>query len=392
MSRKATLNKLVGLKKEIIDETITTYFKGPNSYTGEDLIELSVHGGSAIIKKTLETLSSIGLRAASPGEFTRRAFENNKLDLAQVEAIADLVNAETEMQRKQAVSNLSGFLFQSTKIIFSDLKKSLANVEAAIDFSDEDLPEKLILDTKEQIRNIILRIEKLLIKTNVGKSIKDGFLVSVIGAPNTGKSSFVNYLSGRNVSIVTNLPGTTRDTIETFIDVGGYPIKLVDTAGIRESENLVEKIGINKAVDLSKESDVNVVFIEKKQDIKRLAINEVPSIFVVSKQDITKSNFQGDGFFNISSITGFGIERILTKLQKLIENKAPKESSFISRERHTNCLSKTVKHLKNSQIIKNIDLFAEDLRLATKEISKLYGGVDIEDILDIVFSDFCIGK
>ena len=240
-SRIATLNKIINKNKETIDETLTTFFKAPKSYTGENLIEISAHGGNAVVKKIFETLNNEGARLALPGEFTRRAFENNKLDLTRVEAIADLVNAETEMQRKQAISNFSGHFFQSTRKIFTDLKKNLANVEAAIDFSDEDLPSLLINQTKEQIQNIITSIEDLLLSSASGTSIKDGFLVTVIGSPNTGKSSFVNYLSGKDVSIVTNIPGTTRDTIETFIDIGGYPIKLVDTAGIRKSNNVVEK-------------------------------------------------------------------------------------------------------------------------------------------------------
>ena len=390
--RIATLNKIKNTNKEIIDETLTTLFKGPNSYTGEDLVEISAHGGNAIIKKISEILNNEGARPALPGEFTRRAFENNKLDLTRVEAIADLVNAETEMQRKQAISNLSGFFFKKNRKIFSDLKKSMANIEAVIDFSDEDLPSLLIKQTKEQTKNIITRIEELIINSSSGISIKDGFLVSVVGGPNTGKSSFVNYLSDKDVAIVTNIPGTTRDTIETFLDIGGYPVKLVDTAGIRKSNDVVEKIGIEKAIEISKESDVNIIFIDKKKDIKKFINKDIDNVCVVSKQDLTLKNFEDDGFFNISSLTGFGINKILIKIQKAIENKAPKEKSFISRERHIICLTKTIFHLKKSQKPKNIDLFAEDLRLATKEMSKLYGGIDIEEILDIVFSDFCIGK
>ena len=345
----ASFNKIMSDDGTIIDQTITTYFKGPKSFTGEDMVEIAIHGGGAVIKKMYKILVSKNMQIAKPGEFTRRAFANNKLDLTQVEAIADIVNSETEMQRKQAISHLSGDFFNSSRALFERLKKILANIEAVID------------------------------------------LITILGKPNTGKSSFINCISKKEVAIVTDEPGTTRDLIESFIDVGGYPIKFIDTAGIREASNLVEKIGIEKAYTASKEADINIVFVENKEDI--LGFKSIGnSIFVRSKQDISKLPFLEDGLYNISSSSFFGIKDLLSIIIDKIQKNTPKESMFISRERHIQCLSETLRYLKESQESKNIDMFAEDIRLSLKNLSSLFGNVDIEDILDIIFSDFCIGK
>jgi len=390
----SSFNELVSLNGSTIDHTITTYFKSPKSYTGEDMVEISTHGSSAVINKIIKTLSDFGeenIRLALPGEFTRRAFENNKLDLTQVEAIADIVNAETEMQRKQAISHLSGHFFNSAKLVFDNLKKVLANIEAIIDFSEEDLPGNLINEIKEQIENSIEEINSMLRNSSTGISIREGFLAAILGKPNTGKSSFINIVSGRDVSIVTSEPGTTRDLIESFVDLGGYPVKFVDTAGIRGSKNVVEKIGIEKALLTSKEADINIVFIEKKDDIVYFKDIKNP-IYVKAKQDLYGGNFEEVDFYNISNKNKFGIKDILLKIQDKIHNKALPERAYISRERHKQCLATTLKHLKESKKEKSTDLFAEDIRLALKNLSSLFGNVDIEDILDIIFSDFCIGK
>ena len=387
----ASFNKIMSDDGTIIDQTITTYFKGPKSFTGEDMVEIAIHGGGAVIKKMYKILVSKNMQIAKPGEFTRRAFANNKLDLTQVEAIADIVNSETEMQRKQAISHLSGDFFNSSRALFERLKKILANIEAVIDFTEEDLPENLMNSIKEQIENGINDIAIMLKNSSSGVSIRDGFLITILGKPNTGKSSFINCISKKEVAIVTDEPGTTRDLIESFIDVGGYPIKFIDTAGIREASNLVEKIGIEKAYTASKEADINIVFVENKEDI--LGFKSIGnSIFVRSKQDISKLPFLEDGLYNISSSSFFGIKDLLSIIIDKIQKNTPKESMFISRERHIQCLSETLRYLKESQESKNIDMFAEDIRLSLKNLSSLFGNVDIEDILDIIFSDFCIGK
>jgi tRNA modification GTPase len=391
-SNIATLNEIRSEKGLTIDQTITTFYKSPKSFTGEDMVEIATHGSNAVIKKIFEIFSkNKKMRLATPGEFTRRAFENNKLDLTQVEAIADLVEAETEMQRRQAISHLSGNFFKSTKKIFDDLKEVLANIEAIIDFTDEDLPPDLIIKIREQIKNTIIKINKILSNSSVGISLREGFVVAILGKANTGKSSFINNISGKDISIVTNQPGTTRDLIESFLDLEGYPVKFIDTAGIRESGNLVEKIGVEKALLLAKEADINLVFIECKKDI--VFFRDIKNtIFVKSKQDVLGGAFKEGRSHNISSKNSFGIKELLSLLKKKIQDRVPLEMGHISRERHAKCLFLTKKYLEDSQKNKNIDLFAEDVRLALKNLSSLFGSVDIEDILDIIFSDFCIGK
>ncbi len=385
-------NKIFDKNNSTIDKTITTYFKGPKSFTGEDVIEINTHGGSAVVRKIIERLlDQKDLRLATPGEFTRRAFENNKLDLTQVEAIADLVNAETESQRKQAISHLSGNFFKKTKKIFEELKTILANIEATIDFSDDDLPQNLITETKEQIENKIKQIKNILDGSSSGISIRNGFLVTILGKPNTGKSSFINLISDKEVAIVTNQPGTTRDLIESFIDVEGLPIRFVDTAGIRKSDDLIEKIGVNKALKTSKEANINLIFIQNKKDMSFFSDINNP-IFVVSKQDLSNKPFEGEGFYNISSKNSFGIKSLLKIIKDKVSLDVAPEDAYISRERHVLCLEETIKHLLETKKTKNIDLYAEDVRLATKSLGSLFGNVDIEDILDIIFSDFCIGK
>ena len=388
----ATFNELLTADGELLDQTITTYFKAPKSFTGEDMVEVAVHGGTAIIKKIFSILKEKkNMRMAEPGEFTRRSFENNKLDLTQVEAISDIVNAETEMQRKQAINHLSGFFFKSTKSMFEKLKKILANIEAVIDFSEEDLPQNLLKDIKEQIKNMTTEINKMLRDSSIGLSIRSGFLITIIGETNTGKSSFINNISDREVSIVTNHPGTTRDLIESFIDIDGYPLKFFDTAGIRDTNDEVEKIGVKKAFLASENSDLNIVFVEKKEDfVNYKKIRN--KIFVRSKQDIHGGKFEENNLYNISSKNNFGIKELLEKIKEKVHEKTPNESIFISRERHIGILKTTLDHLENSKQNKTIDIFAEDIRLSLKNLSLLFGSVDIEEILDIVFSDFCIGK
>jgi len=388
----STLNKLITSTGDVIDQTITTYYKAPKSFTGEDMVEISMHGGNAVINKFIDVFKkNKRTRLAEPGEFTRRSFENNKLELTQVEAIADLVNAETEYQRKQACGLLGGKLTIKTKEIYNELINVLANVEAIIDFADEELPNDLINKTKEQIENIINNIDNILFKSRGGRKIRDGFIVGIIGKTNTGKSSFINNVSNQEIAIVSNIPGTTRDAIESYVDIRGLPVRFYDTAGIRKHNNPVEKIGINKSKEISKESDLNLVFINKPSEIKGFKDVSNP-IFVQSKYDVRKKPIKINNVKNISSKTNYGVNRLLKDVFYNLSENNLTENSYISRERHTSCLRKTKEYLEKSKEKKNYDVFSEDIRLATKEISKIYGKVDIENILDIIFTDFCIGK
>ena len=389
---KTSLNKLVDINGKTIDQTLTTFFKGPKSYTGEDMIELSIHGGKAVLNKLLKTLNeNKKIRYAEAGEFTRRAFENNKLDISQVEAVADLVNAETEQQRKQALNQLEGNDSLKIKKIHKQLETLLANVEATIDFSDEDLPKNLNKKIKEQIENIIKNINRIFFENEKSKKIREGYIVAIIGKTNTGKSSFINNISNKEVSIVTNQPGTTRDTLESYVDIGGYPIKFYDSAGIRRSRNNIEKIGINKTLKLSENSDINLVFIDKITEINKYQkIHN--KIFVQSKFDIRKKPLKNKKINNISSKNSFGIKNLLNKIVKNIEKLNTNFNNSISRERHMSLLIKSKIHLNTAKKAKSYDIIAEEVRLSLGEISKIYGKTDIEHILGIIFNNFCIGK
>ena len=377
---------------EIIDKTITTFFKGPKSYTGEDMIEISMHGGDASINKFFEIFSKKkDVRMAERGEFTKRAFENNKIDLIQAEAIDDLVNAETDLQRKQAHNQLDGNFSNKTKNIFDKLKKILANTEAIIDFADEELPKNLEKEIREQIENIKKEIKKILSGKDIGRKIRNGFVVGIIGKTNVGKSSFINYISDKDLAIVTKTPGTTRDLLEYFLDLKGIPVRFFDTAGIRRSKNPIEKIGIEKSVLVSKNADINLVFIENIKDIAFFKKTS-NAIYVQSKQDISKKIINFKGVSKISSISGKGIDKLLKKIYKKLSKKIVPENTYISRERHHKSLINAYEYINDCKKDSNYDIVSENIRMALKEISKIYGNVDIEDILDIIFNDFCIGK
>ncbi len=389
---RPTLCHLQNLEKKIIDKSVVTLIKEPKSYTGENMVEISLHGGPAIIKKTLETLSGIkNCRPADPGEFTKRAFLNNKLDLIQAEAIEDVINADTEEQRKMALNQLEGAFSKKIYKWSILLKDVLAKIEASIDFADEDLPENLIKECKEQIKNIEEEIKEELSK-EVGEKIRDGFLIAVVGKTNTGKSTFINNIANREVSIVTKIPGTTRDIIEVFVDFNGFAIKFYDTAGLRKSKNIVEKKGIKKTHDIIQKSDINLVFISRKSDV--LKFYEIPNkIYVQSKIDIVKKIklAKKQKIMHISSKKGYGIKHLFAEISKKLIKKNNK-NGLISRERHRNALVLVCENLKKSRRNKNIDMVAEDIRVSVKEMSKITGKTDFEDILDIIFSSFCIGK
>ena len=386
------LNTIKTISGTKVDKTITTLYKKPKSFTGEDMVEISCHGGTAVINKIIKLLNQTkGTRIAEKGEFTRRAFENNKLDLTQVEAISDIVNSETEAQRKQAYNQLEGSLSNKSKEIYDEIKSVLANTEAIIDFSDEDLPLNIYKKIKEQIKNIIKKIDKTLDNYDSGIKVRNGFIVAIIGETNTGKSSFINYISDQDIAIVTDTPGTTRDVLESYLDVYGIPVRFFDTAGIRKSRNKIEKIGINRGLRISEQADINLIFIDKLKDVENFKHTKNP-IFIQSKIDIRKKPIKKSKIINISSLNGRGIKGLLKVIFMRLKKGSRPESIFVSRERHKKCLEKSKQFLLMAQKSRNYDFMSEDIRQSLKEISKIYGKVDIEDILGIIFNDFCIGK
>ena len=389
-TNKAELNYILDEKKTPIDQTLTTYFSSPKSFTGENMVEISCHGGLATINKASKELLKTGMRMAEPGEFTRRALENNKLDLIKVEALADLINANTEKQRELALRNLKGELSNYSFETSNKIKKLLANVEAIIDFADEDLPRDLKKKIIEQKENIIKSIEEVIERSKIAHSIRSGFLVSIIGKPNTGKSSFINHVSGREVSIVTKIPGTTTDLVESLVEIDGYQVRFIDTAGLRKHKNKIEKIGIKKTIETSQKADLNIVFLKNNE--KKIYLKTKNKLFVRSKYDIRKNKNNLSGVINISSKSGYGIKKTLKEtIKKLVPNNTS-ENPIISRERQLTKLKNCLKALKMVNFNKNIDMVAADIRVSLKEIEGVYHNFDVEQLLDIIFNDFCIGK
>ncbi len=381
----ASLNNILD-RKNIVDQSLTTFFKSPKSYTGENMVEISCHGSISVINKITDILLNKKIRLAEPGEFTKRALINDKLSVLEAEAINDLINAETENQRKIAIGNLSGNLDKFVNEVSIKLKKLLADVEAIIDFADEDLPKEIYKGIKEQNKNICKSIENIIVKSTLSRKIYDGFNITLIGKPNTGKSSFINYINNKEVSIVTNIPGTTTDLISSTLDIKGDKYTFVDTAGIRKYRNLIEKIGIERSFESAEKSDLNLVFLENNE--KKNYDNIKSKIFIKSKYDTNKKKFKD--VHNISSISGYGIENLIRIISKKLK-KTPIQGPVFSRERHLVSLEKTLIFLKSINL-EEIDIDAENIRRSIICIDGINQKFDIEKILDIIFSDFCIGK
>nr|MBT6355023.1 tRNA uridine-5-carboxymethylaminomethyl(34) synthesis GTPase MnmE [Pelagibacteraceae bacterium] len=375
-------------KKEVIDQVILTYFKAPKSFTGQDVFEINCHGSPAVVKKISNILSFLGARLAEPGEFTKRALMNNKLNLVQTESLSDLINSETEKQRSLAINNLSGGLSLFVEKINKKLTQLLANTEALIDFSDEDLPKNVLSKIKEQNKNIIQIIKNELKNSSISKPIRQGFVVSVVGKPNTGKSSFVNFISNKKISIVTSIPGTTTDAISSTLDLYGYKFTFMDTAGIRKHKNKIEEIGIKKTKEIISVSDLNLVFLEKNEVDKYKNIKH--KIFVKSKLDKRKKT-NNSKITNISSVTGEGINKLLKKSKDMLIKKEKNEPIF-SRERHIMIMNNVFSILKSIDFNESLDIIAFKYREALRNSLEINQKFDIEDILDVIFKDFCIGK
>ena len=386
----------------LIDEGLLLLFPSPNSFTGDNLAEFHVHGSNAVIAQFLKVLSEqSNCRLAEPGEFTKIAFQNNKIDLLEAESIGDLIHSETELQRQQAIKLVQGNVSNHYNNLREKLVKSLAYIEAKIDFAEDDLPEKVLKEVHKSIKDIHNDIQKILEDNKIGEKIRDGFKVSIIGEVNAGKSSLLNLLSKREVAIVSEEEGTTRDVIETFLNIDGYPVILADTAGIREAKNEVEKKGISLALGKSKEADLNIIVIDNSSKainnkIKDL-INE-DSIVLLNKSDIKDNQdhkFDADTVL-VSVKNNKNIDILIKKIKEKLSKKfTSNNSALITRERHrvklNDCLKEIDKFLEKDQN-KDIELAAEDLRMATRHLGSIVGKVDVEEILGSIFKDFCIGK
>ena len=402
--RVATLKKILKIKsKELIDEGIIIWFPGPNSYTGEDMAEIHVHGSIAVIQSILENLSNIkNCRLAEPGEFTKIAFQNEKINLLKAESIGDLIASETEIQRRQALKIMSGISSDKFNSWREILLKILSNIEAKIDFPDEDLPIDILKNIKKNSEIVKTEIKKTLNDSKVGERIREGFKIAILGPVNAGKSSLLNYLSKREVAIVSNIAGTTRDIIEVHLTIEGFPVVVSDTAGIRNSKNEIEKKGIKLALKRAEDADLNILVFEPKSvDIIGFLkdLNLQKSIFVINKSDLgLKKSKQLDKYqpIQISIKDETNIEKLISIIKKNLTDKfVSVEDTIITRERHRQHLEQCVLHLdefKKKEDEKDFDKAAEDLRLAIRHLGMLVGKVDVEEILGSIFNDFCIGK
>ena len=389
---------------DLIDEGILIWFPGPNSYTGEDMAEFHVHGSIAVVRAILDELSKIeNCRLAGPGEFTKMAFQNGKINLLKAESISDLISAETEIQRQQAIKIMSGKSSEKFNSLRVKLLKILSNVEAKIDFPEADLPEDVIKNIKIDSEKIRLEIEKILNDEKVGERIWEGFKIAIIGPANAGKSSLLNYLSNRDVAIVSEIAGTTRDVIEAHLNLDGYPVVISDTAGIRESKDEIEKKGIKLALKRAEDADLNIIVIEPKSVDFTGFLNDLvsdKSIIVINKIDLDYKNInQQIQKFNpilISIKNETNLEELINRIKDKLKNKfVSSNETLITRERHRHSLEACVQNLKNFEeknSKEDFDKAAEDLRLATRHLGMIVGKVDVEEILGSIFNDFCIGK
>jgi len=403
--RVATLKKFnKNGGKELIDEGVIIWFPGPNSYTGEDLAEFHVHGSRAVIKAMHLAISKINnCRLADPGEFTKRAFQNGRINLLKAESIADLISAETEIQRKQALKIMSGKSSDQFNLWREQLLKILSHVEAKIDFPDENLPKNIINAIRKTSNNILIEIKKTLNDQKVGERIREGFRIAIVGPTNSGKSSLLNYLSKRDVAIVSEIAGTTRDVIETHLNLDGYPVVVSDTAGIRDSKNEIEKMGIKIALNRAEDADLKLVIVSAKNVnftgvLKGLLTKN--AVLVVNKSDLMKgkfnSKFKKYEHVLISIKKDSNLNKLISKIKNKLKNKfTTAEDILITRERHRQNLINCVHHLEKFEKKKSaqdFDKAAEDLRLATRHLGMIVGKVDVEELLGSIFNDFCIGK
>ena len=388
--------------REIIDKGLALWFPGPKSFTGEDVVEFHIHGGRATTEAICNTINQIEhCRFADPGEFTRRAFYNEKLDLTEVEGLADLVAAETEGQRKQAFRQFNGDLSALYDKWRSQLIRTMALLEASIDFSEEDLPEDLLLRVKHNILCLKKEITQYIDDSRHGERLRDGFFIVIIGAPNVGKSSLLNALAQRDVAIVSEFAGTTRDAIEVRMDVGGLPITIADTAGLRDVLDEIEAEGVKRARKRAKEADLRLLMFDatqSKPDKATMEMMDQNAIVVVNKIDLLKKNATMPIKITpktvlISALTGQNLKEVLDIVSEKIQNlSANSDLPPITRARHRYALKDCVRGLKRAWDAKEPELIAEDIRLAAGYLGRITGKVDVEDFLDVIFSEFCIGK
>ena len=392
--RYLTLRKIFDSNKKLIDTALVVYIPGPSTVTGEDIFEFHIHGSTIIEKKIYESLlKHKDFRVAMNGEFTRRAFLNGKIDLTQAEGLNDLINAETEAQFQTSTRQYNGILTNKIDKWRHEIISLSSKLEALIDFSDEELPTDLELDFKEKVLKLIGEKEESLKFSSYGSRIRSGFVITLIGKPNVGKSSLINFLSKKQVSIVTNEAGTTRDIIEVLLDFKGYPIILNDTAGIRLSTSEVENIGIKNAIDKANSSDIILLLSDKKDFSFDQIDSKAKKILVHTKCDLL--SYKKKDVIEVSTKREETIDKLIDVIVDHLESMSPKNNVILTRERHVQAVRNALNSLKKTLKINlnfNPELASEELRVAAKEIGSITNIIDVEDVLDNIFSNFCIGK
>jgi tRNA modification GTPase len=377
-----------------LDSGLAVYFKSPKSFTGEDVVELHIHGGYANTSIILSALASIKyLRIANQGEFTKRAFINNKIDLTGIEALGDLINSQTEQQHEQALFHMGGSL---SKLYLNWRKKLIeltALIEVELDFADEDLPDNISNNLHNKIDLIIAEMETHLGESNKGEILRNGFKIAIIGEPNVGKSSLINLLAKRDVAIVSEIAGTTRDAIEVNLNIAGFPVVIVDTAGLRESNDKIENLGINIALTKIEESNAVIeVFTDPKKIVSKH--NYIPVLNKIDLIDINKKDL-GQAI-PISVLNNSGIDLLINKIEQIIKNYFPSTSETIpTHVRYKIGVTKIIQSLNNAKdvnLLESPELVVEELRSGIYEIGRLTGTVDVEEYLEVIFKEFCIGK
>lgn len=402
--RRARLDRFCHpVTQELLDHGLVLWFPGPGSFTGEDTAEFHIHGGQAILQGMIEALGALpGLRLAEPGEFTRRAFEHGKLDLTAVEGLADLVAAETAQQRRQALFQLEGQLGELYESWRRRLLQQLAYLEASIDFADEELPDDLSEQTKQVVEHLLPEVEEHLRRGHRAQRLRETIRIAILGAPNVGKSSLFNALVGQECAITSKLAGTTRDVIEAQLDIGGYPVTLADTAGLRSGQDQLEQEGIRRAQAWGQSADLRIVVFDASavpkhhgESLDWLGRN---AIAVVNKIDLPSAwpvdgDIQGNLAVKVSVRSGVGLAALRERLLDAITaNFAPTGGICLTRERHHLAVTEVREYLQSALDEPFPELMAENLRQAAHSLGRITGRVEVEDLLEVIFRDFCVGK
>lgn len=385
---------------EIMDDGLALVFPGPRSFTGEDVVELHTHGGTAVSQAVTGALLDLGLRPAEAGEFSKRAFLNGKLDLTRAEAIADLVDAETAAQRRQALRQMDGGLARLVENWRAELVRALALVEAVIDFSDEGVSDDVVDEAKASLTRVSGEMATHLADNRRGERLRDGLHVAILGAPNAGKSSLLNRLAGREAAIVSASAGTTRDVIEIHLDLGGWPVVLADTAGLREAGGDIEAEGIRRALAKAEAADLKLAIFDAGAlphlDAVTLALLDEQALVVLNKCDLANelpASIAGHQAIAVSARDGIGMEDLLTRIEAEISARfAVSEAPSLTRGRHRAAVEECLSALARFNPALGIELAGEDLRLAVRALGRITGRVEVDEILDVVFGEFCIGK